>query len=133
MEYFMYLFAAAAIVFPWYLISATIDRSPKRQEKALRKAIEQGHVVTAVFVRSYQKEKGNGRQCDYKYEVNGKTYTRSIFSDNPPGTLELYYVRNPKNANIATAINVSEKNWFLRFAIVAAIIILFAKVIVQKI
>lgn len=133
MEYFMYLFAAAAIVFPWYLISATIDRSPKRQEKALRKAIEQGHVVTAVFVRSYQKEKGNGRQCDYKYEVNGKTYTRSIFSDNPPKTLELYYVRNPKNANIATAINVSEKNWFLRFAIVAAIIILFAKVIVQKI
>ena len=53
MEYFMYLFAAAAIVFPWYLISATIDRSPKRQEKAIRKAIEQGHVVTAVFVRSY--------------------------------------------------------------------------------
>ena len=130
MEYFMYLFAAAAIVFPWYLISATIDRSPKRQEKALRKAIEQGHVVTAVFVRSYQKEKGNGRQCDYKYEVNGKTYTCSIFSDNPPRTLELYYVRNPKNANIATAINVSEKNWFLGFAIVAAIIILFAKVIV---
>ena len=130
MEYFMYLFAAAAIVFPWYLISITIDRSPKRQEKALRKAIEQGHVVTAVFVRSYQKEKGNGRQCDYKYEVNGKTYTCSIFSDNPPRTLELYYVRNPKNANIATAINVSEKNWFLRFAIVAAIIILFAKVIV---
>ena len=129
MEYFMYLFAAAAIVFPWYLISITIDRGPNRQEKALKKAIEQGHVVTAVFVRSYQKEKGNGRQCDYKYEVNGKAYTCSIFSDNPPRTLELYYVRNPKNANIATAINVSEKNWFLRFAIVAAIIILFAKVI----
>ncbi len=129
MEYFMYLFAAAAIVFPWYLISITIDRGPNRQEKALKKAIEQGHVVTAVFVKSYKKEKGNGRQCDNKYEVNGKTYTCSIFSDNPPRTLELYYVRNPKNANIATAINVSEKNWFLRFAIVAAIIILFAKVI----
>ena len=100
-----------------------------RDPKALKKAIEQGHVVTAVFVKSYKKEKGNGRQCDYKYEVNGKTYTCSIFSDNPPRTLELYYVRNPKNANIATAINVSEKNWFLRFAIVAAIIILFAKVI----
>ena len=130
MEYFMYLFAAAAIVFPWYLISTTIDRSPKRQEKALRKAVEQGHVVTAVFVKSYQKEKGTGRQCDYKYEVNGKKYTCSIFSDNPPRTLELYYVRNPKSANTATAINVSEKNWFLRFAIVSAIIVLFAKVIV---
>ena len=130
MEYFMYLVTAAAIVFPWYLISTTIDRSPKRQEKALRKAIEQGHVVTAVFVRSYQKEKGNGRQCDYKYEVNGKTYTCSIFSDNPPGTMKLYYVRNPKNANIATAINVSEKNWILRFVIIAAIIIIIAKVFV---
>ena len=60
MEYFMYLFAAAAIVFPWYLISITIDRGPNRQEKALKKAIEQGHVVTAVFVRSYQKEKETG-------------------------------------------------------------------------
>lgn len=130
MEYFMYLVTAAAIVFPWYLISTTIDRSPKRQEKALRKAIEQGHVVTAVFVRSYQKEKGNGRQCDYKYEVNGKTYTCSIFSDNPPRTMKLYYVRNPKNANIATAINVSEKNWILRFVIIAAIIIIIAKVLV---
>jgi hypothetical protein len=96
----------------------------------MRKAIEQGHVVTAVFVKSYQKEKGNGRQCDYKYEVNGKTYRRSIFSDNPPRTMQLYYVRNPKNANIATAINVSEKNWVLRFVIIAAIIVFFAKVIV---
>ncbi|MBQ6336260.1 MAG: hypothetical protein IJI50_03405 [Ruminococcus sp.] len=130
MEYFMYLVTAAAIVFPWYLISTTIDRSPKRQEKALRKAIEQGHVVTAVFVRSYQKEKGNGRQCDYKYEVNGKTYTCSVFSDNPPRTMKFYYVRNPKNANIATAINVSEKNWILRFVIIAAIIIIIAKVFV---
>jgi len=130
MEYFMYLFAAAAIVFPWYLISATIDRMPGRQAKAIRKAIDQGHVVTAVFVKSYQKEKGKGRQCDYKYEVSGKTYRCSIFTDNPPGTLQLYYVRNPKNANIETSINVSEKNWLLRFAIVAAIIILFAKVII---
>ena len=130
MEYFMYLVAAAAIVFPWYLISTTVDRSPERQKKALRKAIEQGHVVTAGFVRSYRKEKGNGRQCDYRYEVNGKTYRCSIFSDNPPQTLQLYYVRNPKHANIATAINVSERNWFLRFAIIAATIILFAKVFV---
>ena len=129
MEYFMYLVTAAAIVFPWYLISTTIDRSPGRQERAMKKAIEQGHVVTAAFVKSYQKEKGNGRQCDYKYDVNGKTYRRSIFSDNPPRTIQLYYIRDPKNANIATAINVSEKNWFLRFAIIAVIISIIAKVL----
>ncbi len=130
MEYFIYPVTAAAIVFVWYLISTTIDRSPKRQAKARRKAVEQGHVVTAVFVKSYLKEKGNGKQCDYKYEVSGKTYKRSIFSDNPPRTLKLYYVRNPKNANIATAINASEKNWLLRFVIIAAMIILIAKVLI---
>ena len=130
MEYFIYLVTAAAIVFPWYLISTTLDRNPGRQEKAMRKAVEQGHVVTAVFVKSYRKEKGNGRQCDYKYEVNGKTYRCSIFSDNPPSTLQLYYVRNPKNANIAGAINVSEKNWIFRFAVIAAIITLLAKTLV---
>ena len=58
MEYFMYLVTAAAIVFPWYLISATIDRSPGRQERAMRKAIEQGHVVTAVFCEVIPKGKG---------------------------------------------------------------------------
>ena len=130
MEYFMYLFTAAAIVFPWYLISTTIDRMPGRQQKAMRKAVEQGHVVTAYFVRSYRKDREMGKQCDYKYEVNGKTYRCSIFTDNPPETLKLYYVRNPQNANIETAINVSEKNWILRFVIVAAIIILLAKILV---
>ena len=33
MEYFMYLVTAAAIVFTWYLISATIDRSPGARKR----------------------------------------------------------------------------------------------------
>lgn len=132
MEYFMYLFAAVAIVFPWYIISTKLNLLPKRQEEARQKAMERGHVVTATFVRSYGRDVDNPNlpsQCLYRYTCNGKSYKYTVFTDDPPRELTLYYMRNPRKAAEGDAINASEKPWFLRFLIVAAIIIFIAKVL----
>lgn len=132
-EYFMYFFVAAVIVFPWYIISKTIELLPGRQEKAMQKIIEKGHIVTAIFVKSYGRDSDNPflpSQCLYKYTCNGKTYKYTTFDDDPPRELKLYYMHNPRKASTSNAINVSEKHWFLRFLIISLIIIFIAKVIV---
>lgn len=134
MEYVWYFLAGAAIVFPWYIISSTIDRLPKHQEKARLKAIEKGHVVTATLVKYYGRDRDNPSQqaqCKYKYEFDGKTYSYTAYSDYPPETIKLYFVKNPRKAAVGNAINVSEKPWFLRFIIISAIIIFIAKVLVK--
>lgn len=130
MEYVWYLLAAAAVVFPWYILSSTIDRLPKRQERAKQKAIEKGHVVTATLVKQYGRDWNNPSlqsQCKYKYEYDGKTYSYTAYSDYPPDTLELYFIRTPRKAAVGNAINASEKPWLLRFIIVLAIVIFVAK------
>ena len=133
-EYFIYLFAAAVIVFPWFIVSKTFERLPKKQEKAKEKAIKLGHVVTASFVRSFGKSREDGSresQCEYQYYCKGKKYKYTLFTDFPPREIDLYYIRNPRKAEVAGAINVSEKPWLLRYVIVAAIIILVMKLIVK--
>lgn len=131
MEYFTYIFVAAIIVFPWYIISKNIERLPKHQQKAKEKAIQMGHVVTAEFVRSFsndrEEDRGLGRQCEYHYICNGKKYKYIIFTDNPPRTLKLYYLKSPKKAAMGDSIETSEKHWILRFIIVAAILIIIVK------
>lgn len=132
MEYFPYLFVAAIIVFPWFIISKNIEAQPKRQQEAKKKAIQLGHVVTAEFVRSYssdrEEDRGLGRQCEYRYFCDGKTYKYIIFTDVPPRTLPLYYLKNPRKAAMGDSIEIFEKHWFLRFILVAAILILIAKI-----
>ena len=130
MVIFICMFFAAAMVFVWYLISSMIARSPDRQERARKMAVEQGHVVTANFVRMFPVDRDNPRRqrhCLYEYVCNGKTYKFSLYSDYPPKTLDLYYLRKPGKAALRGEIGISEKPWFLRFAIAAAILLILVK------
>lgn len=138
MRFLIYLFAAAAIVFPCFIISKTFERLPKRQDKAKEEAIKKGNVVEATLERTYwrnggtEKDQHRENQCDYVYEVNGKQYKYTIYNNNPPSVLRLYYLKNPRKAAVQGAIDVSGKPWLLRFAIVAAIITVIAEILVNR-
>lgn len=133
-EWFAYLVGAAAIWFPWYIISKYADalrsaRHPELQAAAKQKAIEMKHVVSATLWRRFQKEDGRGCQCIYHYLCNGKKYRFDIFNDAPPQEITLYYLKSPRKAAPEGSIVLHQRHWLLRYVIITAVIIFVARVL----
>ena len=134
-EWFAYLFAAAAIWFPWYIISRNAEalravRHPEVQAAAKQRAIEMRHVVTATLWRSFQKEDSRGCHCIYHYTCNGKQYRYDIYEDAPPREITLYYLDSPRKAAPEGAIALHRRHWLVRYVVIAAVIIFVAKVLI---
>ena len=136
MEYFWYFFAAVVIIAPWLVLTKTIEALPNRQEKARRRAIELGHVLTATLVRQDYNTGGTAKDqhrethCVYRYEYDGKSYKYEIFNNYPPQTITLYYLKDPKKAGGLGDIVIKKRRWWLRIAIMTGIIIIIAKILV---
>lgn len=125
MKLFVSLFAACVIVFPIYLICTGIANSKKRQEKAVEKAIKEGHVVQAVLVkRSTNVERVPGVESKfvalgvYKFTYKGKKYIYRCWTNSPPQTLKLYFIKNPRKARRKNELVDSKVSWPVIFTIV---------------
>lgn len=126
-QIFISFFAACVIVFPTYLITSAVKGTDRQQDKVVEKAISQGHVVTAVL-RKCAGSRGEvpGMQSTrfarlgiYDYEYGGKRYQYKYYSENPPKTLTLYFLKNPKKAAVKGALTNTNVCWPLIYAAVA--------------
>lgn len=93
-------FGAIGYIIAVFLINLFV--MPFTKAKELRKAREQGRVVTAKFVKSIS-SKGVGTAGDpewgiYEYEYNGKKYKYKYLYLSSPIEETLYFKRNPKKA-----------------------------------
>lgn len=129
MQIFNSLITAVFVVFIVYLISHSINDTPKKREAAVKEAIRSGHVVTAILVKFRATEKKIPGTHEfwssigyYKYEYNGKSYKYKFWADNPPNTLELYFIKNPAKATVAEALSPVVTNWPLIYVIVAVVL-----------
>lgn len=125
------IFFACIYVFPVHLIFMLISGGKKRQERAREKAISRGHVVTAYLKRTslnirpnFGDHRGWVKVGWYKYEYKGKKYTYRYFAENPPESLTLYFVKNPRKAAVGAAVTDTGVNWPLVYIAVALILYL---------
>lgn len=132
MALFYSMVAAVFVVLAAYMISHTINDTNKKREVALEEAIKAGRTANAVLVkRRATKKKIPGTHefrssiGYYKYECKGRTYTYKYWADNPPSTLKLYYVKNPRHATVAGAFSPVVTNWPCVYIIVTIVLYLF--------
>ncbi len=77
-----------------------------RRYRDIEKAINSGHVVEGKMISMWEDtddgtstDPMSWKHAEYKYEVNGETYTyRYMDRALPPDLLPLYYVNNPAKA-----------------------------------
>ena len=125
------LFMAAVFVFPVYLFSSTIAGLPNRNKKAVDKAIEKGHVVTAKLIKTGpilfdvpgQTTRGPYQEGVYEYTYKRRRYKYRFISDSPPSQLTLYFLSNPRKATVGKALIDSETNWIRIYLIVAGLLL----------
>lgn len=128
---FMSLVMAAVFVFPAYLFSSMITGSPKRNQKAVAKAIERHHVVTATLIKAGPlvfdvpgvTAPGPHRRGVYEYTYKGRRYKYYFWANNPPSRLTLYFLKNPKKATVDKALFDSETSWMRIYLIIAGLLI----------
>jgi len=115
---------------------------PFMRKRYLDKAIKNKHFVTAKLVRSGELTNNFGEfgfvsGCEvglYEYEYGGKKYKTKLIASSPSEhiseTVELYFIKNPKNACFANELGLrGNSHWILHYFAVATIISLVAFVI----
>lgn len=114
-----------------YLVSHAVRDTKKKRDSALEEAIRKGHTVNAVLYKRRATVKTMPGTHEfwssigyYNYEYKGRKYTYKYWSDNPPATLKLYFIRKPSKATVAGALSPVTTNWALVFVIVFGIIYL---------
>lgn len=137
MQLFISAFFGFILVFPVFLISAAISKTPSVRErnnkKALEKAKERGHVVEATLVRQYRANSDIGARSDYQsvgqyqYSYKGKQYTYRFQSDDPPYKLTLYFVKKPRKATVEGALREKKNIWPLIYIAVTALLYVIIK------
>ena len=129
---FMSLVMAAVFVFPVYLFSTIRAGLPKRNQKAVEKAIKKGHVVTAKLIKTGPMvfddvpgvtTPGPHRQGVYEYTYKGRRYKYRFWSNNPPSQLTLYFLSKPRKATVDKALVDSETSWVRIYLIVAGLLL----------
>lgn len=124
----------AVFLTPMYVLFRKIYIVPFKRKKLLQKAIEQGHVVTAKYVRSHDIIDGKsdfnsmptGKTSTwYTYEYNGKTYKYHAMSRwGSSDQLTLYFIKNPRKADVADELGLSETPWFRCYLLMATVCII---------
>lgn len=122
------LLFALIILFPFYLFLSYMDSSKKKQKALVDKAIEKGNVVNAIKIKQsalYSDNSYRGRfkyRAVYEYKVKNKKYKFVFWSSNPPLELTLYYLKNPRTANLPGAMSSGKINWLKVYLITAAVL-----------
>lgn len=121
----------SVLVTPVAVLLSKIFVVPFLREKMLKKAEEEGHILTATLKKKYDAlhydETGphatNEEVGVYTYEYNGKTYRYRLSSNwSIPDTITLYYIKNPKKATLAGDLGNRETPWLKIYCIVSVII-----------
>ena len=104
---------------------------PLVQKKYVKKAIEDGRVVQAKLMKSWdswnQSESGaiiasNEVLGVYTYEYKGKKYKyRASSTSHLADELTLYFLKNPRKASLENEIGFRESNWIQYYFVIAAI------------
>lgn len=95
-----------------------------QNKKWLDKAIKDGHIVTAKKIKEhdlYRDTNNDLRVPDgstmatYQYTYNGKIYTKKFVSyNNQPDEINLYFIKNPRKAELGSGLWISAKNHWIR-------------------
>ena len=127
MRIFYSLIIAAFIVFIALMITHATQDTKKKKEAAVENAIRAGRTATAILTRSRATRKSIPGTHEfwssigyYQYEYKGKTYKYKYWSDNPPSTLKLYWVKHPSKATVGGSLSPVEVNWFLVYLVAAS-------------
>ena len=111
---FMSILWGCILSFPYILLAHTINSSKKQKEKALDRALARRNVVTAALKKRHNALIGEDTALNihrhstlgiYEYIYKGRTYKYRFYSDDPPSTLKLYFVRNPRRATVLQALS----------------------------
>ena len=118
---------AGALLLPPLLLFRIMFVWPWQRNKLLERAIKNGTVVTARYVKTtgymHRGESGTYPTGNvtglYEYEYNGKKIRKRLTgrrNSDLVREVELYFVKNPKKASVATEIGLNEPNllgWYL--------------------
>lgn len=128
MKIFYGLIVAFFVVFISYFISHAVNDTKKKRETAVEEAIRAGHAVTAELVKCRAAREMltefSSSMGIYRYKYKGKSYKYRFIADNPPSTLKLYFVKNPRKATVAESLSTKERNWPVIYIVVAAVLYL---------
>ena len=127
----VYGLLVSAAITPIFCVARKIWYVPLMRQKYVKKAIENGRVVQAKLVKSWdswnQSESGaliasNEVLGVYTYEYKGKKYKyRASSTSYLPDELTLYFLKNPRKASLYDEIGFRESNWLQYWLIIAAI------------
>lgn len=130
---FLGAFVAFMIVFPIRMISHARSNNPKKSkaeaDRLKKLAIQRGHVVTAELV-GWENDRVDrlysASRCDrlavYKYTYQGKTYKFRYRDDNPDLELTLYFLKNPRKATVAGALQEKKVPWVLIYLVLTVLL-----------
>lgn len=116
--------AIALFITPIFVYLKKIMYHQTQNKKWLDKAIKDGHIVTAKKIKEhdlYRDTNNDLRVPDgstmatYQYTYNGKTYTKKFVSyNNQPDEINLYFIKNPRKAELGSGLWISAKNHWIR-------------------
>lgn len=132
MIYFICLFAAGVVIFPFFIIRGQVTSSQRHREKLYKKAVSRGHEATAFLKRSYSPSLDNPRSPTdrmelgkYYFDYNGKTYNIRLYFDGaPPEEVQVYWLNNPRRAGTRGGISEPFWPWIIAYIIVFVIAVL---------
>lgn len=119
---------------PIFCLLRKVYYVPIINQKLLKKAIQEGHIVEAKLIKEHDItttptgfDKGmvdSGKVMGtYIYEYKGKKYkTRRISRNGLSEEITLYFIKKPRKATSASEIGYSESNWFLYYIIISLIL-----------
>lgn len=134
MIYFICLFAAGVVIFPFYIIKGQLSASQRHRNKLYEKAVSRGHEATAILKRAYSPSLENPKSPTdrmemgkYYFEYKGKVYNIKLYFDGaPPEEIQVYWLKNPKRAGTRGGIEEPLWPWMVAYIIVFIIAVLIA-------
>ena len=115
-------FFSCAIVLPFFIAHLLNARRIERDSEIWDK--NKGHVVTAVLRKKEHRHHDTSKVGVYEYEHEGKTYRYHLWQNYLPGTITLYFARNPKKADTEPELYAQKKPlayWLFKAAVIAFI------------
>lgn len=126
------------IILPFYLIVSAIESRPRKREAEREElknlAIARGHVVNAKLVkiqsnsvRTASSFSNHDSMGIYTYTYNGRKYKFTFQADNPPASMTLYFVDNPRKATVDRALKKKGPPWKIIYAIMLVVVYMLMK------
>lgn len=114
----------AIFITPIFCYIRKITYVPLVRARLVKKAKEQGHVVTARLTKAFtvlgDETMKSHKTGTYVYEYRNKTYKYQVNSEiSPSQELTLYFVKNPRKACLERELGLTESNWIRYYFMIA--------------